>query len=126
MLLAVVIKQLLDALPRALLEGVAVRCVQTAYANGGSTRYIEDELQLPVVCTPTGVKYLHEAAHAADVGVYFEANGHGTVLFSAKLRQRLEQVRRAAAAAARELCTAAYMAYMGTCRAVHAACHSSL
>lgn len=38
---------------------------------------------------PPGVKYLHEAAHGADLGVYFESNGHGTVLFSTKLRERL-------------------------------------
>lgn len=32
--------------------------------------------------TCTGVKHLHHAAEAFDIGVYFEANGHGTVLFS--------------------------------------------
>lgn len=31
---------------------------------------------------PTGVKHLHHAAEKYDAGVYFEANGHGTVLFS--------------------------------------------
>jgi len=56
--------------------------IQTAYANGASTKYIEQHLQLPVVCTPTGVKHLHHAACSFDIGVYFEANGHGTVLFS--------------------------------------------
>ncbi|KAI1809660.1 phosphoglucomutase/phosphomannomutase domain-containing protein [Poronia punctata] len=56
--------------------------IQTAYANGASTQYIQQHLQLPVVCTPTGVKHLHHAACSFDVGVYFEANGHGTVLFS--------------------------------------------
>ena len=35
-----------------------------------------------MVFTPTGVKHLHHAAEEFDVGVYFEANGHGTVLFS--------------------------------------------
>ena len=34
------------------------------------------------MCTPTGVKWLHHAATKFDVGVYFEANGHGTVIFS--------------------------------------------
>lgn len=29
----------------------------------------------------TGVKYLHEKAEHFDIGVYFEANGHGTVIF---------------------------------------------
>ncbi|KAJ3570879.1 hypothetical protein NPX13_g5579 [Xylaria arbuscula] len=56
--------------------------IQTAYANGASTKYVEQHLQLPVVCTPTGVKHLHHAACSFDIGVYFEANGHGTVLFS--------------------------------------------
>lgn len=30
-------------------------------------------------CTKTGVKHLHHVAQGFDVGVYFEANGHGTV-----------------------------------------------
>lgn len=63
-------------------EQLRIGVVQTAYANGASTKYIEQHLQLPVVCTPTGVKHLHHAACAFDIGVYFEANGHGTVLFS--------------------------------------------
>lgn len=33
-------------------------------------------------CVQTGVKHLHHAAEHYDIGVYFEANGHGTVLFS--------------------------------------------
>ncbi|KAL3428066.1 n-acetylglucosamine-phosphate mutase [Phlyctema vagabunda] len=56
--------------------------VQTAYANGASTKYVEKSLKIPVVCTPTGVKWLHHAATKFDIGVYFEANGHGTVVFS--------------------------------------------
>lgn len=65
------------------LEGeLRIGVVQTAYANGASTNYIKQHLRLPVICTPTGVKHLHHAACGFDVGVYFEANGHGTVLFS--------------------------------------------
>jgi phosphoacetylglucosamine mutase len=37
---------------------------------------------VPVTCVATGVKHLHHAAQKYDIGVYFEANGHGTVLFS--------------------------------------------
>ena len=33
-------------------------------------------------CVSTGVKHLHHAAEQYGIGVYFEANGHGTVLFS--------------------------------------------
>jgi phosphoacetylglucosamine mutase len=61
--------------------GLRIGVVQTAYANGSSTEYLESVLKVPVVCTPTGVKHLHSAAHNFDIGVYFEANGHGTVLF---------------------------------------------
>lgn len=53
--------------------------VQTAYANGGSTDYISEVLKVPVACVPTGVKHLHHKALDFDIGVYFEANGHGTV-----------------------------------------------
>jgi len=63
-------------------DDLRIGVVQTAYANGASTTYIEKHLQLPVVFTPTGVKHLHHAACQFDIGVYFEANGHGTVVFS--------------------------------------------
>jgi len=56
--------------------------VQTAYANGSSTDYLRNKLNIPVSFTQTGVKHLHHEALKYDVGVYFEANGHGTVLFS--------------------------------------------
>uniref|UniRef100_M1C8S8 Phosphoacetylglucosamine mutase n=1 Tax=Solanum tuberosum TaxID=4113 RepID=M1C8S8_SOLTU len=63
--------------------------VQTAYANGASTDYLK-EMGLEVVLTPTGVKYLHEKAAEFDIGIYFEANGHGTILFSEAYLCRLE------------------------------------
>lgn len=56
--------------------------VQTAYANGSSTKYITEQLNVPVACVSTGVKHLHHRAIDFDIGVYFEANGHGTVVFS--------------------------------------------
>lgn len=61
-------------------ERLKVGVVQTAYANGNSTKYLSE--RLPVKCVPTGVKHLHHAAEKYDIGVYFEANGHGTVVFS--------------------------------------------
>lgn len=71
--------------------------IQTAYSNGNSTLFFENKLVIFLLLTfnyiiffkgieplivKTGVKYLEEAAHKFDVGVYFEANGHGTVCFS--------------------------------------------
>ena len=40
---------------------------------------------IEVAMAKTGVKFVHAAAHDNfDVGIYFEANGHGTVLFSSR------------------------------------------
>ncbi|KAI8997489.1 hypothetical protein BDB01DRAFT_771298 [Pilobolus umbonatus] len=63
-------------------NSIKVGVVQTAYANGSSTNYLTKILNVPVSCVSTGVKHLHHEAEKYDIGVYFEANGHGTVLFS--------------------------------------------
>lgn len=39
---------------------------------------------------PTGVKHLHHAAEHYNIGIYFEANGHGTVLFSQPTQDLLQ------------------------------------
>ncbi|KAJ3937762.1 MAG: phosphoacetylglucosamine mutase [Lentinula lateritia] len=70
-------------------DQIKVGVVQTAYANGASTRYLQE--RLPVKCVPTGVKHLHHAAERYNVGVYFEANGHGTVLFSQPTLDKLTE-----------------------------------
>ncbi|PBK70302.1 phosphoacetylglucosamine mutase [Armillaria solidipes] len=78
---ALVAAFIVDLVKLAGLENeIKVGIVQTAYANGASTKYLLE--RLPVKCVPTGVKHLHHAAEHYDIGVYFEANGHGTVLFS--------------------------------------------
>lgn len=65
---------------------ITLGVVQTAYANGSSTKYLELNVfpnqKDSIACAATGVKHLHKKAHDFDIGVYFEANGHGTVLFS--------------------------------------------
>lgn len=48
-------------------------------------------LGIKTVCTKTGVKHLHRAALDFDIGVYFEANGHGTVLFNDSAIAKLEK-----------------------------------
>jgi hypothetical protein len=60
--------------------------VQTAYANGASTQFIRS-LGMPIYMAKTGVKYLHHKAQEFDVGIYFEANGHGTVIFSERFQR---------------------------------------
>lgn len=66
-----------------------IAVIQTAYANGSATKYVSDVLKLPVRCTPTGVKHLHHEAEKYDIGVYFEANGHGTVIFSKEAEEKI-------------------------------------
>uniref|UniRef100_A0A4W4HIR6 phosphoacetylglucosamine mutase n=1 Tax=Electrophorus electricus TaxID=8005 RepID=A0A4W4HIR6_ELEEL len=71
---------------------IQVAVVQTAYANGSATRYLKDVMKVTVCCTKTGVKHLHHAAQDFDIGVYFEANGHGTVLFSKEAEKQIRQL----------------------------------
>jgi len=74
-LFASYIKEMLNKSELDLRLGV----VQTAYSNGNSTKYLNEELQVEISCVKTGVKHLHKAATVFDIGIYFEANGHGTV-----------------------------------------------
>lgn len=53
-----------------------------------SRRYLKAQ-GVPVAIAKTGVKFVHHEAEKYDVGVYFEANGHGTVLFKDKVLARL-------------------------------------
>ncbi len=64
--------------------------VQTAYANGASSDFLKSQnISVSMACT--GVKNLHHvAAEDYDIGVYFEANGHGTVLFSPRACECIE------------------------------------
>lgn len=73
-------------------ESLRVGVVQTAYANGSSTDWMRKVCGPEnVIIVPTGVKYLHEEAKKSfDVGIYFEANGHGTVLFSQKFHKLIQ------------------------------------
>jgi len=98
-LVAGLFRTLVAALPGPLPTSTSIGVVQTAYANGSSTAYLTDELNCKVVVTPTGVKHLHKAAHQFDIGIYFEANGHGTVLFRSAFLDALREVREASAPA---------------------------
>ena len=90
-LVATLLKNLVTKLPGDLSKST-IGVVQTAYANGSSTKYLTDKINCEVVVTPTGVKHLHKAAHEFDVGIYFEANGHGTVLFKKSFIKSLKDI----------------------------------
>lgn len=87
---AIYLKRLLEA--TGLQDQLSVCVVQTAYANGSSTNYLENTLKMTVHCVATGILNLHEKAAESDIGIYFEANGHGTVLFSERAQQLFGQV----------------------------------
>ncbi|KAJ2162214.1 hypothetical protein GGF46_000831 [Coemansia sp. RSA 552] len=80
-----------DLVATAGIDDLHVGVVQTAYANGSSTSYIKDTLGLPTVFAKTGVKHLHHEAEKMNIGVYFEANGHGTVLFNSSAVDKLKR-----------------------------------
>ena len=66
--------------------------VQTYYANYSSSEYLKMEFDMDPVYAATGVKNLHEKAEKYDIGVYFEGNGHGTVIFQDNYLHRLEAI----------------------------------
>ena len=65
-----------------------VGAVQTAYSNGASTMFLKN-LGAEVSSVKTGVRNLHEKAETYDIGVYYEANGHGTVVFGQEYMKRV-------------------------------------
>mmetsp|Transcript_98880 Transcript_98880/g.264420 ORF Transcript_98880/g.264420 Transcript_98880/m.264420 type:complete len:589 (+) Transcript_98880:16-1782(+) len=72
--------------------GLSFACVQTAYANGAATRFLTQEMKVQVAMGKTGVKYVEHVAQQYDIGVYFEANGHGTVIVQPKAFQAIKNV----------------------------------
>lgn len=87
-LMALFLQRLLSQLDSSKIS-LNMAVVQTAYANGSATKYVEQVLKVPVCCASTGVKHLHHEAEKYDIGVYFEANGHGTVIFSPEAEKKI-------------------------------------
>eukprot|EP00210_Caulerpa_lentillifera_P003366 g3210.t1 len=64
--------------------------VLTAYSNSGLVNYLK-MLGVPIVIVPSGVKHLHNAAKRFDIGIYYESNGHGSILFGNELSELLRE-----------------------------------
>lgn len=60
---------------------ISIGIVHTAYSNGNFLAYLKEK-NMTTECVATGVKHLHSAALKYDIGIYFESNGHGTILFN--------------------------------------------
>lgn len=83
--------------------------VRTAYANGAAVEAAVAALgERGVPVARTGVKHLHAAATAFDVGVYYEANGHGALLLGPRFKAAADAA--AAAGDARAASQAAALA----------------
>ncbi|KAG9398357.1 Phosphoglucomutase-3 [Aphanomyces cochlioides] len=70
---------------------ISLGVVQTAYANGGAGAYLASK-KIQVGLAKTGVKYCHHKAQDYDIGIYFEANGHGTVMIKDHVVDRLHKL----------------------------------
>jgi len=70
--------------------------VSTAYINGAAMEYVKS-LSVHFEIGKTGVKNVHALAEKYDLGIYFESNGHGSIMYSDKLfnafkKNNLDQV----------------------------------
>jgi len=67
-------------------QEITIGFIYTGYTNNACLEYVKSlhfpsNVTVSFICTSTGVKHLHKEAIKYDVGVYFEQNGHGNVLF---------------------------------------------
>lgn len=70
-------------------DELQIAYVYTGYTNDACVEYVKtlkfpSKTQVTHFCTATGVKHLHNKASKYDIGVYFEQNGHGNVIFNKK------------------------------------------
>lgn len=86
-----VAKRIADCVKKAGMDGVRIGVAQTAYSNGAATEFLEAIPGVEVKVSLTGVKHLEKTVEGFDVGIYWEPNGHGTVLYSDKFREQLEE-----------------------------------
>lgn len=94
---ALVAKFVSKHLKIAKVSDVTVAVAQTAYSNGAATEFISSMQGVEVVIAKTGVKHLEKAVKPFDVGIYWEPNGHGTVLFAEKTLKAISDVKESVA-----------------------------
>lgn len=72
--------------------GSKVGVVYTAYSNSAYVDYAQNVLKLGASIAKTGVKFVHTKAKEYDIGIYFEANGHGTIIYKHKMLTLLKNL----------------------------------
>lgn len=63
--------------------------VMSHYSNMGAVDYLRNK-GFFVILAQTGVKNFVKAAKKFDIGVYFEPNGHGSVIFSKRFLEKID------------------------------------
>jgi phosphoacetylglucosamine mutase len=86
-LAAMFIKNLIQ---KANLGHLKIGVVQSPYANGNSTRYLTEVLELPLTISKACARNFHYDFETYDIGIYFEAKGHGDILFSPSTLKSIE------------------------------------
>lgn len=67
--------------------------VLSHYSNIGAINYLKNK-GFKVVLAQTGVKNFVKEARKYDIGLYFEPNGHGSVVFSKRFMEKVEAIER--------------------------------
>lgn len=73
-----------------LADKIKMGVVETSYANGAASEFLRKN-NIPLSFAKTGVKFVHHEAQKYDIGIYFEANGHGTAIFNKKTLDTLNE-----------------------------------
>lgn len=68
-----------------------VGIIYTAYSNMAYVDYARQVLKLETEIAKTGVKFSHAKAKLYDIGIYFESNGHGTIIFKKSTIELLDK-----------------------------------
>ncbi|CRG96351.1 phosphoacetylglucosamine mutase, putative [Plasmodium gallinaceum] len=74
------------------IEKIDINIIQTAYVNTSFINYLNNMkkkvseeidifqyININIICTKTGIKYLDNVARKSSIGIFFEPNGHGTI-----------------------------------------------
>jgi phosphoacetylglucosamine mutase len=82
-----ILRYVVDAIDGKHVGVLRIGVVHTGYANGGFLQEIDNiknmtkpNITITRVCQPTGVKHLIRVSEDFDISIYFEPNGHGSVV----------------------------------------------
>ena len=78
------------------LVNAKIGVVYTAYSNNAFVDYATDVLKIGAGIAKTGVKFVHKRAKEFDIGIYFESNGHGTIIYKPRIVEIIKKLEESA------------------------------